>query len=527
MSYDKEERMERMRKENEESLGRIHRSSESLSVRIENIEQRREVRSSNSSHGEDEGYEEDEGRWRNERYKERRIHRRYGGRQREEGIEGEKVKIPTFKGTCDPEVYLEWEMKVEQVFACYNYNEEKKIKLAFLEFEGYALVWLNQMRSDVERMKRPLINTWQDMKRVLRERFVPSYYGRDLHNKLQRLIQGNMSVDEYYKEMEISLIRAQIEESQEATMARFLHGLNREIQDIVELHHYASLEDIIHQAIKAEQQLKRKQTYKKSPCGSSTWTDKETFKKDGRSSFKSHEKGVALGKNNSNPTPTLSKVSSIKCFKCLGKGHIASQCPNKRTMVVLGNGDITSASSSSSSSSSSESESKCDVQPLEGDLLMVRRLMGNVWVVAASQRLIEKLALKTSPHPRPYKIQWLSENGELVVDRQVLIYFSIGKYVDEIMFDVVPMEASHLLLGRPWQYDRDVVHNGVTNKFSFVHKGQKVTLKPLSPSEVKEEKVQKATDDSLSEVSLTSTRGQILPKKEGMIDDYPRRKSLA
>ena len=41
-------------------------------------------------------------------------------------------------------------------------------------------------------------------------------------------------------------------------MARFLHGLNREIQDTVELHHYASLEDLIHQAIKVEQQLKRK-----------------------------------------------------------------------------------------------------------------------------------------------------------------------------------------------------------------------------------------------------------------------------
>ena len=51
------------------------------------------------------------------------------------------------------------------------------------------------------------------MKRVLRERFVSSYYGRDLHNKLQRLTQGNMSVDEYCKEMEISLIKAQIEES--------------------------------------------------------------------------------------------------------------------------------------------------------------------------------------------------------------------------------------------------------------------------------------------------------------------------
>ena len=120
---------------------------------------------------------------------------------------------PTFKGTCDPKVYLEWEMKVEQVFACYDYNEEKKIKLASLEFEGYALVWWNQVTSGVERMRRPLINAWQDMKRVLRERFVLSYYGTNLHNKLQRLTQGNRSVNEYYKKMEISLVRAQIEES--------------------------------------------------------------------------------------------------------------------------------------------------------------------------------------------------------------------------------------------------------------------------------------------------------------------------
>jgi len=108
--------------------------------------------------------------------------------------------------------------------------------------------------------------------------------------------------------------------------------------------------------------------------------------------------------------------------------------------------------------------------------------------------LIEKLALKTSPHPRLYKLQWLSENGELVVDRQVLICFSVGKYVDEILFDVVPMEASYLLLGRPWKYDRDVVHNGVTNKFSFVHKGQKVTLRPLSPSEVCEDQIKNESE---------------------------------
>jgi len=48
------------------------------------------------------------------------------------------MKIYTFKETYDPKVYLEWEIKVKQVFACYNYNEEKKIKLTSLEFEAYA-----------------------------------------------------------------------------------------------------------------------------------------------------------------------------------------------------------------------------------------------------------------------------------------------------------------------------------------------------------------------------------------------------
>ena len=73
-----------------------------------------------------------------------------------------------------------------------------------------------------------------------------------------------------------------------------------------------------------------------SPYGSSTWKDKETLKKEGGSSFKSHEKSVTLGKNNFNPTLTSSEMSFIKYFKCLGKGHIASQCLNKRTMVVWG-----------------------------------------------------------------------------------------------------------------------------------------------------------------------------------------------
>ena len=43
------------------------------------------------------------------------------------------------------------------------------------------------------------------------------------------------TVDEYHKEMEIAMIRANVVEDREATMARFLNGLNRDIANVVEL----------------------------------------------------------------------------------------------------------------------------------------------------------------------------------------------------------------------------------------------------------------------------------------------------
>ncbi|KAK2455773.1 hypothetical protein QL285_003195 [Trifolium repens] len=49
-----------------------------------------------------------------------------------------KMTIPSFKGKNDPELYLEWERKIEHVFDCHNYSEEKKIKLAVVEFTDYG-----------------------------------------------------------------------------------------------------------------------------------------------------------------------------------------------------------------------------------------------------------------------------------------------------------------------------------------------------------------------------------------------------
>ena len=76
-----------------------------------------------------------------------------------------------------------------------------------------------------------------------------------------------------------------------------------------------------------------------------------------------------------------------------------------------------------------------------------------------------------------------------MVNKQVLITFTIGKYKDEVSCDVMPMKTTHILLGSPGQYDRHVLHDGLTNQISFTFQGSKVTLKPLSPKEVHEDQI--------------------------------------
>ena len=61
-----------------------------------------------------------------------------------------------------------------------------------------------------------------------------------------------------------------------------------------------------------------------------------------------------------------------------------------------------------------------------------------------SSFLVDKLQLQTMKHPRPYALQWLHDGAELKVTRQSLVSFNMGNYHDEILCDVIPMQATHL-----------------------------------------------------------------------------------
>jgi len=80
------------------------------------------------------------------------------------------------------------------------------------------------------------------------------------------------------------------------------------------------------------------------------------------------------------------------------------------------------------------------------------------------------------------------EEGELVVDQQLLMSFTIGKYKDVVLYDVAPIEVCHILLGTPWKLKKNY-HHKRTNKISFVHEGHKIKLAPLSHKEVIEDQI--------------------------------------
>ncbi|XP_019172674.1 PREDICTED: uncharacterized protein LOC109168074 [Ipomoea nil] len=312
--------------------------------------------------------------------------------------------------------------------------------------------------------------------------------------------------------MEKLMIRLNIDEKTERSMARFLRGLNAEIREEVDRQHYVEYDELVQIAMKVEQSLQRKKN--RFHMSSSSWKSKEGSKErfqsrngNGKPKESRDQKGKDFAERNSRPR-------NIKCFKCQGRGHIAKVCPNKVNMIIK-KGRIVTDSEQSDSKEETEEESDSREEelletnneevlegPVQGDALMVRRMLniqatgdesqrenifhsrcfvhgkvcsliidGGSCTNVASTKMVEKLGLSTQIHPTPYALQWLNKAGDIKVNQQVLIPIKLGHYEDEILCDIVPMDAAHILLGRPWQFDMKVFHDGYYNKYMFEHRG--------------------------------------------------------
>ncbi|KAK1667438.1 hypothetical protein QYE76_055597 [Lolium multiflorum] len=161
------------------------------------------------------------------------------------------------------------------------------------------------------------------------------------------------------------------------------------------------------------------------------------------------------------------------CHTCGGKGHFKRDCPNRKVMFInedneYETGDDVDPNAPDDDDYDTDGE---DAYPSDARTIVVSQRALNVLPSASTQRcnlfqtkalvgpdkackviidggscrnlaskeLCTKLKLKYLPHPHPYYIQWLSDNGEMKVNHMVRVEFAIGPYKDCIDFDVVPM----------------------------------------------------------------------------------------
>ncbi|CAA7046002.1 unnamed protein product [Microthlaspi erraticum] len=380
-----------------------------------------------------------------------------------ENLGGYKIRIPPFHGNNNPDEYMDWEKKCEFNFNLHNISNINRVKLAVSEFNDYALRWWEQIVTAREIGGALEVSTWEEMTRIMRQRFIPSYYQRELHSKLRRLTQGSKTVEEYFQEMEVMLLRANVVEDREATMSRFLGGLNREIQDIVEMQNCVGLESMLHKAVLAETQLKRR-----APTRNGTDQRRPVYARDSKPIFtpKSEPRGVPYNqdkdKNKSSATPAP-RARALKCFRCQGFGHYANECRNKKIIFIRDNGEVESEEEALEPDQEPEPK-EYEAVPVMGKLLVARRLLsaqvqthkdeqrenlfhspclvqekvcsliidGGSCTNVASEAMVEKLGLVTQKHPKPYQLQWINETGDMSVKEQVVVPLSIGSYEDEI-----------------------------------------------------------------------------------------------
>ncbi|GKB96611.1 putative reverse transcriptase domain-containing protein, partial [Tanacetum coccineum] len=182
------------------------------------------------------------------------------------------------------------------------------------------------------------------------------------------------------------------------------------------------------------------------------------------------------GGGNTGPISRASGSSWLKCFNCGEPGHRQSECKKagKRHLFADPEGGDDAAYEEYEEALVYDEEPEYEEEYVSGDVgvnLVVRRSCltptadGDDWL---KHNIFSRHAL-----------------FRVTVSKHVHVLFSMGNtYKDNVWCNVVPMDACHLLLGRPWEYDRDITHNGRTNTYSFLFGGVKITLMPNKPKKL-------------------------------------------
>ncbi|GJV26739.1 putative CCCH-type zinc finger family protein [Tanacetum coccineum] len=155
-----------------------------------------------------------------------------------------KVEIPEYDGKLDPDEFVEWLRTVECAFDYKETSEEHKVKIVAMKLRKYASTWWANTCTERERLGKTKVKAWPKMKKLLKQKFLPSYYIQASFSQLHHLKQNQRPAEEYSQEFEYLLMKCDLPEDEPQTLVRYLGGLDTRVANIVELYPYSSLDDL-------------------------------------------------------------------------------------------------------------------------------------------------------------------------------------------------------------------------------------------------------------------------------------------
>eukprot|EP00253_Pinus_taeda_P026225 PITA_26225 len=378
-----------------------------------------------------------------------------------------KPELPTYDGSLSIDVVLDWISEMDKYFECEEVSEDRRVKFVATKLKGHATLWWDSVQNERKRLNKPPIKTWTRMVAKLKGRFLPRDYQIALHRKVQNLRQRGLIVKEYTEEFyQVNLRERYTEDTAERT-ARYVNGFRMEILDEISILSPNNTEEAYQIAIKVEEKLNRRQnsqrgrgstrgrgqsygrgrTSSNSEEASSTRNSGTAEKGDGTRGGRSFQHGRGNGRG---------RGTGYQCYRCHKWGHRSFECPETDSTRQRG------------TYVAEPEEAAAPPQEVENAPETREALVLHKVLLKPVDESIEQTHRKAL-----FRTVCKSQ------DEQSEVEFQIGRYKDKIIWDIMPMEVCHILLGRPWQYDRKVTHDGVLNCYKFEKVGIRHTLVPI------------------------------------------------
>jgi hypothetical protein len=314
------------------------------------------------------------------------------------------------------------------------------VKHAVTRLKGHAALWCDELQFERKRNGKQKIKSWDRMVAKLKEKFIPKDYQINLYRRLQNLKQRGFSLKEYTEEFYRPNIRAGQKENEYEKTTRYINGMRYETQEEINMIYVIKVKDAYQSSLKAEEKLARRQS-QRSIGGSSSrgkGTTREKFQKSKLEDDKQHshhEKGgnsreghhgrriyFPIGRGRGR-----ARGGIVKCYTCGKEGQKSWDCLDRKR--------------EGKEAHIAEAEKHVEAKETEGGRnLMMRKVLltpenepeelvqrtslcrttcktkDKVFKVIidsgstdnlVSIEMVEKLELKTTTHPRPYKVLWL------------------------------------------------------------------------------------------------------------------------